>query len=298
MKILIVDDEPLSRHLLKVQLTEWKYDVLTATRCEEALKILEKEDIVFIILDWVMPEGMQGIEMVKRIRQSQREDYIYIVMLTTKSEKKDIIQGVTAGVDDYIRKPFDFNDLRTRIKMGQKIQALKQENMRLKDRMQMQNSHPEAISNQHIFNCVGSRKALLTRIDEEIEVCIENEMSITLMVISIEKLHLLKYTYGFKILDKISAQILKRLERFCSNNDYIGQISDQEFLVVLPNSNQGRDNIIADWIKNAIEEDPVIIDSNINIRLTANIGMVTADPLMPKNAEGLVQLAISQISRQ
>src|ERR1700683_2511109 len=107
VKILIADDSVVSRHLLEATLRKWGYEVQVACDGAEALQILEREDApALIILDWMMP-GMTGLEVCQKIRARGSEPYIYILLLTSKSQKEDLIEGMDAGADDYITKPFD-----------------------------------------------------------------------------------------------------------------------------------------------------------------------------------------------
>ena len=114
VKILIADDSIVSRHLLEATLRKWGYDVMVACDGAEALELLQREDApALIILDWMMP-GMTGVEVCRRIRQRDSEPYTYILLLTSKSQKEDLIEGMDAGADDYITKPFDQNELQVR----------------------------------------------------------------------------------------------------------------------------------------------------------------------------------------
>ena len=121
MEILIAEDDSVSRKLLSANLKKWGYEVIIACDGKEAWEILERDDSPKIaILDWMMPE-IDGVELCKRIRESGRENYIYIILLTAKKQKEDIIAGLDFGADDYITKPFDPNELKSRLDSGNRI---------------------------------------------------------------------------------------------------------------------------------------------------------------------------------
>src|ERR1700687_5676525 len=121
MRILIADDSIVSRHLLEATLRKWGYEVMVACDGAEALELLQREDApALIILDWMMP-GITGLEVCRRIRQRGSEPYIYILLLTSKSQKEDLIEGMEAGADDYITKPFDQNELQVRLRAGTRL---------------------------------------------------------------------------------------------------------------------------------------------------------------------------------
>ena len=124
MRILIAEDHYVSRHLLERNLTNWGFQVVTAEDGEAAASILESEDPpTLAIIDWMMPK-VDGIEVCRRVRQQTGRPYVYLVLLTAKSQKDEIAAGLEAGADDYVIKPFDPDELRARLKVGQRVVAL------------------------------------------------------------------------------------------------------------------------------------------------------------------------------
>jgi sigma-B regulation protein RsbU (phosphoserine phosphatase) len=120
MKVLIAEDEAISRRLLQNYLEKWGHEVVMAQNGAEAWNLFEQGDFPIVISDWVMPE-MDGVELVRRIRASQRSGYVYTILLTAKSQKEDIVEGMEAGADDFVTKPFDRDELRVRLRAGQRI---------------------------------------------------------------------------------------------------------------------------------------------------------------------------------
>ena len=123
-RILIAEDHHVSRHLLERNLANWGFEVVTVEDGEAALKALEGENAPPIaLLDWMMPK-MDGSEVCTRIRQHKDRPYIYLIMLTAKSQKEDVASGLESGADDYVIKPFDADELRARLKVGERVVAL------------------------------------------------------------------------------------------------------------------------------------------------------------------------------
>lgn len=121
MEILIAEDDAVSRRLLKLFLTRWGYEVLAAKDGIEALEILSRENSPAVaILDWMMP-GLDGIELCRRMRANPKMLPTHIILLTARNGKADIVQGLEAGADDYISKPFDRDELRARIQVGVRL---------------------------------------------------------------------------------------------------------------------------------------------------------------------------------
>ncbi len=126
-RILIAEDHYVSRHLLERNLTNWGFDVVTAEDGEAAAKILESNEAPpLAIIDWMMPK-MDGLEVCKRVRAVPERPYIYLVLLTAKSHKEEIAAGLEAGADDYVIKPFDPDELRARLKVGQRVVELERQ---------------------------------------------------------------------------------------------------------------------------------------------------------------------------
>lgn len=118
MKILIADDDLTSRSILHALLSKWGYDVVGAEDGEEAWTLLQQTQAPqMAVLDWMMP-GMDGVKLCRNLRIQERGHPLYIILLTSKGERKHIIEGLEAGADDYIAKPYNNEELRARINVG------------------------------------------------------------------------------------------------------------------------------------------------------------------------------------
>jgi sigma-B regulation protein RsbU (phosphoserine phosphatase) len=126
MNILIADDDLTTLILLSKFFKEKKYTVFTANNGEEAIKIILSNQINILITDWMMP-NMSGLELCKTIRNIRFDHYIYIIMLTSKNTKDEIIEGIEAGADDFIIKPVNFHELSVKIRSSQRILDLEKE---------------------------------------------------------------------------------------------------------------------------------------------------------------------------
>jgi DNA-binding response OmpR family regulator len=127
VRILIAEDDAVSRRLLETALSKWGYEPIVTTDGLQALEILVQPGAPSLaVLDWMMP-GMDGAEVCRRVRSQGADRLLYIILLTAKARKQDIVQGLTAGADDYIIKPFDRAELKARISTGERILRLQAE---------------------------------------------------------------------------------------------------------------------------------------------------------------------------
>lgn len=124
MKILIAEDNATSRRILEAILIKWNYEVISVCDGNEALEKLQEKDAPrLMILDWMMP-GINGVEICRRLRKNGLIEPMYIILLTARDDKNDIVEGLGAGADDYIAKPFDKDELRARIDVGRRVVEL------------------------------------------------------------------------------------------------------------------------------------------------------------------------------
>jgi sigma-B regulation protein RsbU (phosphoserine phosphatase) len=126
MKILIVDDDIVIRTILRRYLSSWEYEVVEAADGLIAWDILQKERISIVLTDWMMP-GLDGPGLCRRIREISGDRYIYVILLTARNNKEDLVEGMESGADDFVEKPFIKEEIRVRIKAGERILALEQD---------------------------------------------------------------------------------------------------------------------------------------------------------------------------
>ena len=120
MRILIAEDERITRRSLQKQLEGWGHDVVAAEDGAAAWDRFQKQQFDIVVTDWDMPR-MDGRQLIERIRGSGESGYVYLIMLTGRSEKADLVAGMEAGADDFLAKPFDRNELRVRLNAGERI---------------------------------------------------------------------------------------------------------------------------------------------------------------------------------
>ncbi len=126
MRVLVAEDGMMMRRILVRALEGWKYEVTEVENGAQAWEAFEAEPFRMVLTDWVMPE-VDGLDLIRKIRSANLPFYVYIILLTAKSEKEDLVVGMEAGADDFLVKPVDHNELRVRLREGERIVRLEQE---------------------------------------------------------------------------------------------------------------------------------------------------------------------------
>lgn len=127
MKILVADDEPLTNQIVSETLRKWGYDVTSVDDGNSAWKVLQKESgPKLAILDWMMP-GLSGVDICQKLRVQKSHSYVYVILLTGKSDKVDVIEGLSSGADDYLTKPCNPHELRVRLNVGERVLRMEKE---------------------------------------------------------------------------------------------------------------------------------------------------------------------------
>jgi len=124
--VLVVDDSRAQRHLIATSIRSWGFNVLQAASGAEALELCQRLEIDLVLSDWMMP-GMNGIEFCRALRQIDTDRYVYFILLTSKSDKAAVAEGLDVGADDFLSKPVDTGELRARINAGERVLAMERE---------------------------------------------------------------------------------------------------------------------------------------------------------------------------
>ncbi|MEM9140447.1 MAG: response regulator, partial [Pseudomonadota bacterium] len=160
---LVVDDSTSLRKMLKLMLKKWNFDVLEASDGDEALEICVTREVDFVISDWMMP-NMTGPELCRAVRKLDLPNYIYFILLTSKSDKNEVAAGLDAGADDFVVKPTDMGELHARLRAGQRLVRMQDDlvdkNRRITDAFQRLNTLYEGID-RDLKSAARLQKALI-----------------------------------------------------------------------------------------------------------------------------------------
>lgn len=279
MEILIAEDDPTSRQILTALLSKWGYKVRAAYDGAQAWGELHgTEPPRIAILDWMMPE-MDGVEICRRLRQEEpgRPHYTYILLLTARGAKEDLVQGMEAGADDYLVKPFDPQELKVRVRAGLRIVELEAQLQAAQEELRRQ-------SMTDPLTGILNRRAVLERLEEEISRAGREGTALGLGIMDIDHFKAVNDTLGHLGGDDVLREAARRVRASLRTYDVFGRIGGEEFLIVLPGTDLSSLKSVAERLRRAISESPMITRKG-SIRITASFGVTVW-----KGPEGLDSL--------
>ena len=275
MRILIAEDEAVNRRLLEANLAAWGHATVTVDNGDDAWAAIthERHDIGVAILDLIMP-GLSGLDICRRLRSADTRDYLYTILLTARSAKQDIVEGLEAGADDYIVKPFDPAELRLRINAGVRI-------VNLERALRKANLDLSVQATTDALTATLNRMALLQRLDECLARARRERSSLAVLMIDIDHFKTINDTHGHAVGDHVLIELARRLRQSCRSYDVLGRYGGEEFVVVLPNCAAAEGRIVAEHMRKAIADVPFVTpEGELNVAISIGVASSSAHPEM------------------
>ena len=272
MRILIAEDEVVSRIKLQARLQKWGYEVTVARDGDEAWAMLQDPDAPSLaIIDWMMP-GMDGPELCRRIRTQGREPYVYVILLTGKDGKADLIEGLQAGADDYVTKPVDAQELEVRVRGGQRIVDLHSELLASRQALWFQATHDTLTG-------ACNRAAALVTLQREMARTDREKTPFSVALIDLDHFKKVNDTFGHLGGDAVLKETVKRMGLALRPYDTVSRHGGEEFLLVLPGCDLAAGATVAERVRKLIAERPVDVPGHA-IDVTCSIGVSACDAKM------------------
>jgi diguanylate cyclase (GGDEF)-like protein len=270
MRILVADDDTVTRISLSSLLGSRGYEVVAAASGNEALNILLRDDAPPIaILDWMMP-GCDGVEVCRELRKVGKTSYTYVLMLSGKREKEDFIAALAAGADEYIRKPFDIDELHARIQAAERILKI-QESLRT-------NAHEDELTG--VLTRAGFRGILRHVLAH----AARHGGPVSVIFADIDNLKRINDAHGHHIGDTVLREVAKRIGWGLRAYDAVGRFGGDEFLIVLPGCAGTNAVQVAERLRRDIAAEPISSASG-SISITVSFGVtMTEDGSCPVDA--------------
>ncbi len=227
MKILVADDDAISRSMMQRMLRQSGYEVTTVTDGTAALEqILDPDGPRMVLLDWMMP-GLEGPDICRTIRSSNARSYVYIILLTSKESKEDLVAGLSAGADDFLTKPCNGEELRARLRTGHRILQLEDSLVEAREAMRFKATHDP-------LTLLLDRGAILQCFEAELAKAVQLHSIFSVLLCDVDRFKSVNDNHGHPVGDEVLISVAQRLLDSVRKNDGVGRYGGEEFLVVLP----------------------------------------------------------------
>ncbi len=265
MKILIADDDVTSRLVLAGVLKKHGNEVAVAVDGDEAWEAMQQPDAPrLVILDWVMP-GLAGVDVCRRARTIQSDQPPYIILLTSRGEKTDIVTGLEAGADDYLAKPFDPGELLARVEVGRRMIDLQARLIEARDALAHEAMHDPltGVLNRRAFASVLSRELLRKK---------RHHNPLAVGICDVDNFKQINDTMGHQAGDEVLCGLVRLIERNLRGHDVLGRHGGDEFVVLTEHAAEDDAAVPYERLRAAVADTPISTGAG-DVRITVSIGV-------------------------
>jgi two-component system cell cycle response regulator len=271
--ILIAEDDPVSRKLLEKILVKAGNMVVSVENGQKALELFNDNFFPIVLTDWMMPE-MDGLELCRAIRKNTYPGYVFIILLTAKDSKDDIIRGLGAGADDYLTKPFSHAELIARLNTGKRVLELERS---LKDA----NEEIRILSITDPLTGTYNRGYMTERLPQEIKRARRYSRALSIILCDIDHFKKVNDTYGHLVGDRVLKDFAQCIRHSIRQDvDWTARYGGEEFLIVLPETDANGASVMAERLKSELSQ-RVTETQGKQISITASFGVTGFGPDTP-----------------
>jgi two-component system chemotaxis response regulator CheY len=281
MKILIAEDDTTTRLIFGATLRKMGHTVTAVEDGGKAWKAWQQEEYSLLISDWIMPD-MDGLELCKRIRAQASLQYTYIILLTSMDGKGSYLEGMDAGADDFITKPFDEEQLAARLRVAERIIALHQ-------KLHIQATH------DHLTG-VWNRAAIMNHLRGEVERARRQSTHIGVIIADLDYFKRINDTYGHPAGDAVLQEAARRMQLALRPYDRLGRYGGEEFLIIASGCDLSQTMALAERIRSFMSADAVISHAG-EIPVTASLGVAVGSDQVGKDTGVLIGAADEALYR-
>jgi len=277
MKILLAEDDFTSRSMLAAILKKWGYEPVVCEDGDAAWNALQKPEAPrLVLLDWNMP-GLEGLEVCRRLRKKETTDPSYVILLTGRDSKSDIVQGLEAGANDYIAKPYDNAELLARIRVGQRLLELQASLLETQAALAHQATHDTLTG---IFN----RRAILDQLARELARTLRQGGRLSVGMCDIDNFKEINDSFGHQAGDEVLVAFARCLQANLREYDYVGRYGGEEFLIIASGSTGESDDGLFERLRQQVAALEVKTGVDGNVSITVSIGTAPGTSLSTVDA--------------
>ena len=281
MKILIAEDDTTTRLIFGATLRKMGHTVTAVEDGGKAWKAWQQEEYSLLISDWIMPD-IDGLELCKRIRAQPSLQYTYIILLTSMDGKGSYLEGMDAGADDFITKPFDEEQLAARLRVAERIIALHQ-------KLHIQATH------DHLTG-VWNRAAIMGHLRGEVERARRQSSHMGVIIADLDYFKRINDTYGHRTGDAVLQEAARRMQLALRPYDRLGRYGGEEFLIIASDCDLSQTTALAERIRSFMSTEPVK-DQFSEIFVTVSLGIAIGSGQAGEDAGALVAIADEALYR-
>ncbi|MBN2123463.1 MAG: diguanylate cyclase [Deltaproteobacteria bacterium] len=272
--------------MIEMVLSKRGFDVTCAENGKMALDLFRDRFFPMVLTDWMMPE-MDGVELCRELRSRQPSGYIYILFLTVRGAREDVVAGLEAGADDYLTKPFHRMELLARISTGNRI-------LKLERSLKRTNEEIRRLSITDPLTGAYNRNYLKETLPKEIKRTLRYGHPLHVIMGDIDHFKAVNDVHGHQVGDEVLRAFTRCIRDSIRNNvDWVVRYGGEEFLVVLPETDEKGALTVAERLRNAVRESAVRVNGN-EIRITASWGVSgfrASDPFSRLSHDDLIREA-------
>ena len=263
--ILVVDDSPIYRKLLDQSLSQLNCQILFAKNGCEALELYAKRRPHLVITDWTMPD-ISGVELCKRIRCDVKHQYAYVILVTSNTNKEQVIEGLAAGADDYLTKPFHPGELLARVGVGRRI-------IELNRQVEIKNRQLEEMALTDSLTGLPNRRAIELWTSYQFRAAARHNFPLWIAMADLDHFKSINDAYGHNAGDAVLRGFADLLKANTRNSNICGRLGGEEFLVILTHADRGQASIAIERIRSRFEMQECRFDGSA-IKATVSFGIV------------------------
>ena len=282
MKVLVAEDDPVTHRLLQATLRGWGYETVSAHTAREAEEVLLSGRARMAVCDWMLPD-LSGPELCRRVRRAEGGRFAYFIILSARDRKEDIIEGLRAGADDYVTKPFDRQELEVRMRAGQRIIDLQQELLDVQHRLQQMATHDGLTG-------MWNHQAILETLEREFARHVRQSTPLSVIMADLDHFKQVNDTWGHPAGDAVLAAAARTVLDCVRPYDSVGRYGGEEFLVILTGCGGDLAEQVAERMRRAVEGSPVQTGAGA-ISIAISAGTASTSDLPDADAHALVRRA-------
>jgi len=283
MKILVAEDDALSRVLLQRTLQRAGYEVAAVEDGCQALAELSKEDPPRLaLLDWIMP-GRDGIEVCREVRRRKDHAYTYLILLSSRETKQDIVQGLESGADDYLTKTYDADELKARLRAGERILELEDHLVEARESMRFQATHD-------LLTSLWNRGVIVELVSREVVRARRENWCNAVMMCDIDHFKKVNDQNGHAAGDDVLREVARRLHASVRSYDMVGRYGGEEFLVVLNKCDPSSAVARAENLRNAVAAKPILLPAK-SLTVTISVGVALTTDFPDRDTDDILHAA-------